>query len=52
MRTEYQPIVMAAGKGSRMSDLTTHAAKSLLPIANRPMVWYPVNMLANAGFTG
>ncbi|XP_056019961.1 translation initiation factor eIF-2B subunit gamma-like isoform X2 [Ostrea edulis] len=47
---EFQPIIMAAGPGSRMSDLTSKCPKAALPIGNRPMVWYPINMLERAGF--
>ena len=31
-----QAIVMAAGKGSRMTDLTSTKAKCLLPLAGHP----------------
>lgn len=34
---EFQAVVMAAGKGSRLSDLTHARPKCLLSIANRPM---------------
>lgn len=47
---EFQPVVMAAGRGSRMVDLTTNKANPLLPIGNKPMLWYPLNMLEKAGF--
>ena len=47
---ELQAIVLAAGSGSRMPDLTAHIPKALLPIANKPMVWYPLHMLEKAGF--
>ncbi|XP_066305036.1 translation initiation factor eIF2B subunit gamma-like [Branchiostoma lanceolatum] len=47
---EFQAVVMAAGRGSRMTDLTASIPKPLLPIGNRPMIWYPVNMLETAGF--
>ena len=47
---EFQAVVLAAGRGSRMTDLTSNATKSLLPIGNKPMVWYPVNTLQRAGF--
>ncbi len=49
---EFQAVVLAAGRGSRMTDLTARTPKALLPVANRPMVWYPVKMLENAGFEG
>ncbi|KAK3599909.1 hypothetical protein CHS0354_022494 [Potamilus streckersoni] len=48
---EFQPVVMAAGRGSRMTDLTCKSHKALLPIGNMPMMWYPINMLEMAGFT-
>ena len=35
-----------------MTDLTSSTPKALLPIANKPMIWYPVKMLENAGFEG
>ncbi|XP_014673709.1 PREDICTED: translation initiation factor eIF-2B subunit gamma-like [Priapulus caudatus] len=47
---EFQAVVMAAGKGSRMVDLTAKTCKALLPIGNIPMVWYPLNQLERAGF--
>ena len=46
-----QAIVMAAGKGSRMTDLTSTKAKCLLPLAGHPLVWHPLNMLQTNGFT-
>ncbi|XP_062571421.1 translation initiation factor eIF-2B subunit gamma-like [Saccostrea cucullata] len=47
---EFQPIIMAAGPGSRMSDLTSKCPKAALLVGNRPMVWYPINILERAGF--
>ena len=49
---EFQAVVMAAGRGSRMTELTSCISKPLLPVANKPMIWYPVNMLEKAGFQG
>lgn len=49
---EFQAIVLAGGKGSRMSELTSNIPKCLLPIGNRPMIWYPIRMLEKAGFSG
>jgi len=48
--TSIQPVVMAAGKGSRMTDLTCTKAKCLLPVAGYPLVWHPLNMLQSNGF--
>lgn len=41
---------MAAGPGSRLAELTSKCPKAALLIGNRPMVWYPINMLEKAGF--
>lgn len=43
-------MVLAAGRGSRMTDLTNHYPKTLLPIANAPLVAYPLHLLQQAGF--
>lgn len=48
---EFQAIVLAGGRGTRMNELTSKKAKCLLPIGNKPMIWYPVRMLENAGFS-
>ena len=47
---EFQAIVLAAGQGSRINELASHTPKCLLPIGNKPMLWYPVRMLEKAGF--
>ncbi|KAJ8687630.1 hypothetical protein QAD02_023424 [Eretmocerus hayati] len=48
---EFQAVVLAGGKGSRMTELTAGKPKCLLPIANLPMIWYPLNLLEQSGFT-
>ncbi|XP_016921207.1 translation initiation factor eIF-2B subunit gamma [Apis cerana] len=47
---EFQAIVLAAGGGSRMTELTRGQYKCLLPIGNIPMIWYPLQLLERAGF--
>ena len=49
---EFQAVVLAAGKGSRMTEITAGRPKCLLPIANMPMIWYPLQMLQREGFQG
>ncbi len=49
---EFQAIVLAGGKGSRINELTKKVPKCLLPIGNKPMVWYPVRFLEKSGFNG
>lgn len=43
---------MAAGKGSRIPEMTATKPKCLLPVGNKPMIYYPLKLLENAGFTG
>jgi glucose-1-phosphate thymidylyltransferase len=44
-------IVLAGGLGSRLRPLTKITNKHLLPIYNKPMVYYPIEMLVAAGIT-
>uniref|UniRef100_A0A8D3D4U5 Translation initiation factor eIF2B subunit gamma n=1 Tax=Scophthalmus maximus TaxID=52904 RepID=A0A8D3D4U5_SCOMX len=47
---ELQAVLMAAGGGSRMTDLTFNNPKPMLPVGNKPLVWYPLNLLERVGF--
>ena len=42
-------VVLAGGTGSRLSPLTKVTNKHLLPIYDKPMVYYPIQTLINAG---
>jgi glucose-1-phosphate thymidylyltransferase len=42
-------IVLAGGLGSRLDPLTRATNKHLLPVYDKPMVYYPINTLVNAG---
>jgi glucose-1-phosphate thymidylyltransferase len=42
-------VVLAGGKGSRLSPLTRVTNKHLLPVYDKPMIYYPIQTLVNAG---
>ncbi len=42
-------VVLAGGLGTRLSPLTRVTNKHLLPVYNRPMIFYPIETLVNAG---
>src|ERR1700704_5605323 len=42
-------IVLAGGTGSRLNPLTRVTDKHLLPVYDKPMVYYPIQTLVNAG---
>ncbi len=44
-------IILAGGLGSRLSPLTKITNKHLLPIYNKPMIYYPIETLIGAGVT-
>jgi glucose-1-phosphate thymidylyltransferase len=44
-------IVLAGGLGSRLRPLTSVTNKHLLPVYDQPMIYYPIQILVNAGIT-
>lgn len=44
-------VILAAGKGTRLYPITKHIAKPLLPIANRPTLFYAFDRLKEMGIT-
>jgi glucose-1-phosphate thymidylyltransferase len=44
-------VVLAGGSGSRLNPLTRVTNKHLLPVYDKPMVYYPIQTLVNAGIS-
>lgn len=44
-------VVLAGGLGSRLRPLTAVTNKHLLPVYDRPMIYFPIQALVNAGIT-